>query len=84
MVTSKLSAIWRIIRCKQYSVITSHKTGVHYVNDIATDLATAITIALALKTNYNNLIAHLEAQATEAGDLHYMEALKEAVERINS
>jgi hypothetical protein len=79
MATKKLSAIWRIIRSTNFTLINIGSDGVRILSHGKEDLATSMTVAITLQKVHEQLIEQINEQAAEGGQLHALQALRESV-----
>ena len=84
MDTKKLIAIWRIIRNKNFTLITVNDDSVKGVTRGAGDLKTAIIISTTLLSIHKELSQQIEDQAAEGGELHALQALRAAIDTIGN
>jgi len=86
MVRTKLRAIWAIIRSSSAHLVLQKKPG-DDTSIIAFGEGTmqdTMLIALAIKRMYNSFLDALQEMAVETGELHTLQQLKDAVEKMEA
>lgn len=84
MVTAKLTAIWRVITSKSAHVISQKRPGTE-VQTIAFgqgDLRDMVLFAKQIKIIHDSFIQMMNEAAAQAGELHALQELREAVDVI--
>jgi hypothetical protein len=84
MVTKKLATLWRIARAKQAYVIFQPYPGSPVLSTGfgRGDLRDLVLMSTELKISYEGFLNMINESAANAGELHALTAIKEAVEVI--
>lgn len=83
MVTNKLRAIWQVIKSDHVLLFTkSGYDGVKSFGFGKGSLQAIMLMAVEVKKSYNNMVDMVSNAAVETGELHALNELKEAVEKM--
>ena len=83
MVTNKLRAIWRIVKADHILLFTKEGEGsVQSFGFGKGGLQEIMLMAVEVKKSYNSMVSMLQNAAVETGELHALNELKEAVEKL--
>lgn len=84
MVTKKLTAIWRVARAKQaYVIFQTHPGSQAYSTGFGRgDLKDLVLMSKELKISYDGFLNMINESAANAGELHALQEVREAVDVI--
>lgn len=82
MDTGRLRSIWRLIRSRNYIVVTVNKDGADALRKIDVDLENAVLMAVITRRAYEQLNDHITELAVDLGELRSLEQLRAAVEKL--
>jgi hypothetical protein len=77
----KLTAIWRLIKCSNYALVSVHGEKVHVTHGKG-DFSDGIALATKLIQTYNMLSDEIEAQTAHLTGEQVLEALRLAVAKL--
>ena len=84
MVTTKITAIWRIVTNKSATLISQKHPGCHIetISYGQGGLRDMYLTALELKQMYNGLLTAIVSAAAEGGELHALTEMKAAIDAM--
>jgi len=84
MVAYKIRAIWDIIRSRQFIVISERNGEFNPVGAGVGELHDLVGMSIELKRAYNHMVDAANAMATETGELHALEEMRAAIDKLGA
>lgn len=80
----KFRSIWRLLRSDGYVLVTSNANGADVAFSLEEDLEGALLLSVCTKKASNVLLEQITDKATEAGELQFLVALRETLDKLGA
>ncbi len=82
MVFGKFRGIWKLITARQAFLVYEDRDGTDVWGVGYGNLGTMMALSIEMKKAYNQLLEMITAVAIESGELHALEEMKQAIEKL--